>query len=43
MAIIGRAAVVGRGSVQLCGVCGNMTDHRYDDKTVGTVITNRLR
>jgi hypothetical protein len=43
MAIIGRAAVVGRGSVQLCGVCRNMTDHRYDGKTVGTVITDQLR
>jgi hypothetical protein len=43
MAIIGRAAVVGRGSVKLCGVCRNMTDHRYDGKTVGTVITEQLR
>jgi len=43
MAIIGGAAVVGRGSVQLCGVCRNMTDHSYDGKTVGTDITDRLR
>jgi hypothetical protein len=43
MAIIGRAAAVGRGSVQLCGACRNMTNHRYDGKTVGTVITDQLR
>jgi hypothetical protein len=43
MAIIDTATVVGRGSVQLCGMCGNMTDHRYDGKTVGTVITDQLR
>ena len=43
MAIIGRAGVVGRGSVHLCGACRNMTDHRYDGKTVGTVITDLLR
>lgn len=43
MAIIGRAAVTGRGAVQLCGVCRNMTDHRHDGKTVGTVITDQLR
>jgi hypothetical protein len=43
MAIIGRAAVVGRGSVKLRGVCRNMTDHRYDGKTVGIVITDQLR
>jgi hypothetical protein len=42
MAIIDRAAVAGRGSVKLCGVCRSMTDHRYDGKTVGTVITDQL-
>ena len=35
--------IVGRGSVQLCGVCRNMTDHRYDGKTVGTDIALQLR
>jgi hypothetical protein len=43
MAIFGRTAVVGRGSVHLRGSCRNMTDHRHDDKTVGTVITDQLR
>jgi hypothetical protein len=43
IAIIGRATVAGRGSVTLCGACRNVTDHRYDGKTVGTVITDQLR
>ena len=43
-AIIGRASgTITRGSVQVCGQCRNMTDHRYDGKTIGTEITDRLR
>ncbi len=43
MAIIGRACgATTRGSVQVCGQCGNMTDHRTDGKTVGTDITDQL-
>jgi hypothetical protein len=43
MAVIGRACGDGsRGSVQLCGQCRNMTDHRTDGKTVGTDVTGQL-
>lgn len=41
MAIVSRAPG-GRGSIQLCGECGNMTDHRHDGKTVGVEITDQL-
>jgi hypothetical protein len=44
MAIIARASGAGaRGSVQVCGHCRNMTDHRNDGMTVGVDITDRLR
>ena len=33
----------GKSRLPVGGVCCNMTDHRYDGKTVGTVITDRLR
>jgi hypothetical protein len=43
MAIIARASAADtRGSVQLCGQCRNMTDHRNDGKTVGVEITAQL-
>ena len=43
MAIIGAACgASARGSVQLCGQCRNMTDHRNDGKTVGTDVTDQL-
>jgi len=31
-----------RGSVQVSGECGNMTDHRHDGKTVGVDISDQL-
>ena len=43
MAIIGRACGdTSRGSVQVCGECRNMTDHRHDGKTTGVEISDRL-
>jgi hypothetical protein len=43
MAIIARASAADmRGSVQLCGQCRNITDHRADGKTVGLEITAQL-
>ena len=41
MAIVS-AASGGRGVVQLCGECANMTDHRQDGKTVGVEISDQL-
>lgn len=44
MAIIGgTCGSATRGSVQVCGQCRNMTDHRADGKTIGTEITDQLR
>jgi hypothetical protein len=44
MAVIGRACGdPTRGAAQLCGECGNITDHRHDGKTVGVEITGLLR
>jgi hypothetical protein len=44
LAVIARASgVSARGSVQVCGQCRNMTDHRADGMTVGVDITDRLR
>ena len=43
MAIIGLACgAMTRGSVQVCGQCGNMTDHRNDGMTIGADITDEL-
>ncbi|ULE34062.1 hypothetical protein [Mycobacterium sp. IDR2000157661] len=43
MAVIGRACGgEARGSVQVCGQCGTMTDHRRDGATVGTDVTSML-
>ncbi|HEX9178355.1 MAG TPA: hypothetical protein VF874_20530 [Mycobacterium sp.] len=43
MAVICRASGdTTRGAVQVCGECGNMTDHRHDGKTVGVEISDLL-
>lgn len=43
MAVICRASGnAARGSVQVSGECGNMTDHRSDGKTVGVDVSDRL-
>ena len=44
MAIIGDACGAAcRGSIRVCGQYRNITDHRRDGTTVGTVITDQLR
>jgi hypothetical protein len=43
MAVIGRACGdTSRGSLQVCGQCRNLTDHRHDGKAVGVEITDQL-
>ena len=43
MAVICRASAdVSRGSVQVVGECRNVSDHRYDGKTVGVDISEQL-
>jgi hypothetical protein len=43
MAVIGRACGdTSRASVQVCGQCRNLTDHRHDGRTVGLDITDQL-